>query len=58
MIKNEDLLVHHFRPIGGAVTKLMWCGQSEVTMTLAKFGVNISKHCRDTDSTVILASCL
>jgi len=23
---------YHFRPIGGVVTKLMWCGQSLVTM--------------------------
>jgi len=24
---------YHFQPIGGAVMKCMWCGQSEVTMT-------------------------
>ncbi len=34
----------------------MFCVQ--VTMAHTKFGVNMPKHCRDTASSVILASCL
>jgi len=37
----------HFWPIGGAVTKLMWCGQNEVSVTHINVGVNMSRHCRD-----------
>lgn len=51
-------MVYHFRPIGVTVTKLMWFSQIEMTMTHAKFGVNMSKHCRDTASRVIFASWL
>ena len=32
---------------------MTWLGQSEVTMTHAKFGVNISKLCRDTASDAV-----
>ncbi len=44
--------------IGGIVIKSMWCVLCEVTMAHAKFGVNMPKHCRDTASSVVLASCL
>ena len=42
--------VYYSRPIGGAVTKLMWRDQFVVTMAHAKFGVNMSNLCRDTAS--------
>ncbi len=46
-------MVYHFWPIGDAVTKLMWCGQCEVTMAYTKFGVNMSKLCSDTASDTV-----
>ncbi len=36
-----------------AVTKLMWCVQCEMTMAHTKFGVNMSKLCRDIASDVV-----
>ena len=45
-------MIYYSWPIGGAVTKLMWHGQSEVTMAHTKFGTNMSKLCRDTASDV------
>ena len=46
-------LVYYSWPIGGAVTKMMWRGQCDVTMSHIKFCVNISNLCRDTASDAV-----
>lgn len=52
-ITFNDIIAYYFWPIGGADTKLMWCGVCEVTVTHTKFGVNMPKPSRDKASDAV-----
>ncbi|MGL4780981.1 MAG: hypothetical protein ACRCXN_09155 [Bacteroidales bacterium] len=55
-VMSKITIFHISTPVGGAAPKHCIMPQVMLVMTCTKFGLNMSKHCRDTASRVIFAS--